>query len=176
VRLIDDLLDVTRARRGRLTVARARVSLRRVIDLALELSMPALRERGHRLTVNASVRGVWLVGDEARLAQVVSNLLSNAARYTPRGGNVELEVSASIDEVVVRVRDDGIGMSRTLCETAFEPFRRGAQTGAGLGLGLSIVKSLVELHGGRVSVSSEGPGTGSTFEVRLPRWRRRYAS
>ncbi len=172
VRLVDDLLDVARITRGRLDLQVVDVDLADVVALGVETTAPLFTQRKHTLTVSAP-RGRCLVrGDRVRLAQVVANLLSNAARYTEPGGAIHLSADREGDFVTLRVRDNGIGMSPELLTRAFGLFEQGAQaldrSTGGLGLGLAIVKNIVSLHGGSVAAASDGPGRGSELTVRLP--------
>lgn len=171
VRLIDDLLDVSRITRGKVDLRRAQVELAPVLEQALAAAEPTVRERRHLLEVSLP-EGVWVDADPTRLAQVVANLLLNAAKYTEPGGRVRLSAAREGGDVVVAVRDSGIGLRPEDLERVFEAFVQidpgSARACGGLGLGLSLVRRLCELHGGTVRAESEGPGKGSTFEVRLP--------
>ncbi|HZS32642.1 MAG TPA: MASE1 domain-containing protein [Methylomirabilota bacterium] len=169
-RLIEDLLDVASVTSGKVTLHRRPVDLSDVVDRCLAMLTEAGRLAQHRLTV---LRKTALVdGDPARLEQVVTNLLDNAAKYTPAGERIEVEVTAAADAAVLRVRDSGVGIAPELLPRIFEPFAQAAQppdrAAGGLGLGLALVRRLVELHGGRVEARSLGPGQGSEFVVRLP--------
>jgi PAS domain S-box-containing protein len=172
VRLVDDLLDVSRIIRGKVELRREPVELATVVAHAVETSQPGIESEGHRLTVGMPPEPLWVNGDLVRLAQVVSNLLNNAAKYTERGGEVALTVSREGSEAVLRVRDTGIGIAPEHLPRLFDMFyqaeRRTKESQGGLGLGLSLVRGLVELHGGRVEAHSAGPGRGSVFVVRLP--------
>ena len=174
VRLVDDLLDVSRISRGKLELRLATVSIGQVIDHALETSQPGLEAAGHTLAVEMPSRPMLVRGDLTRLAQVVSNLVNNAAKYTPRGGRVTLAVRLQGDEAVVEVRDNGAGIAPNLLPHVFDLFAQGEgareKGQGGLGIGLWLVKSLVEMHQGRIEAHSAGPGQGSTFTVRLPIW------
>ncbi len=171
-RLVDDLLDVSRITRGKITLRKEAVELATVIARAVEISQPLMEARRHEWTVALPPEPVWLEGDAARLEQVVSNLLNNAAKYTEESGHIRLTVERGTGEAVLRVRDDGIGIPANLLPHVFDLFTQGdrspARTEGGLGIGLTLVKSLVEMHGGSVEVRSEGMGKGSEFEVRLP--------
>jgi signal transduction histidine kinase/ActR/RegA family two-component response regulator len=171
-RLIDDLLDVSRITRGKLELHPQVFELCEAVAEGLELARPLLEERQHILKVECPEQGLPVHADRERLAQIVCNLLSNAARYTPAAGHIALGAEREDGTIVLRVRDDGIGIEPELRQRIFEPFSQGKQTldrsGGGLGLGLAIVKSLAETHGGSVSAHSDGPGHGSEFEVRLP--------
>lgn len=172
VRLVDDLLDVSRISRGKLELQRARVSIQAVIDHALEGSRPLVEAAGHRLSVHAPVEPLWVDGDLVRLAQVVGNLLNNAAKYTPSGGHIELDARAQRDEAVVQVTDDGAGIAAEALPKVFDLFEQVDRTldraQGGLGIGLTLAKRLLEMHGGTITGESPGPGLGSTFTVRLP--------
>ncbi len=175
--LLDDLLDVARIGRGSLELRKERVQIASVIDLAIETSRPLIDAGGHELCVDVPGEAIRVDADPVRLAQIVSNLLNNAAKFTPRGGRIELGVEATAANVVLRVRDTGIGISREALPEIFELFTRSASakepSEGGLGIGLSIVRGLVQLHGGSVTASSDGPGKGSEFVVTLPRTERR---
>jgi signal transduction histidine kinase len=169
-RLVDDLLDVSRITRGHMTLVRSRVDVWDIVARATEMARPLLEEKRHRLCLGASPEALIVDGDEVRLCQVVANLLTNAAKYTDPGGEIRVLAAREEEEVVLRVRDSGVGLSPELLPRVFEMFVRGAgsseQAAGGLGVGLAIVKALVEMHGGRVEAHSEG--TGSEFVVRLP--------
>ncbi len=171
--LIDDLLDVSRVTRGLVELAKEELDPREVVSDALEQVRPAIDSRSHHLTVDLAPGGATVEGDKKRLVQVVSNLLANAAKYTPSGGHIAVGMHLRDSEVEVSVQDDGIGMSAELLQRAFEMFAQAERTPdrsqGGLGLGLALVRSLVELHGGRVTAESDGPGCGSKFTVVLPR-------
>ncbi|WP_240787005.1 PAS domain-containing hybrid sensor histidine kinase/response regulator [Ramlibacter rhizophilus] len=169
--LVDDLLDVSRVTRGLVELDRAPVEMKGVVADAIEQVRPLVESRGHVLSTRMPPGGVHVMGDRPRLVQVVSNLLNNAAKYTPPNG--ALSVSLSVDEAVeIRVADNGTGIEPELLPHVFELFTQGARTPdraqGGLGLGLALVKSLVELHAGQVSVESAGQGQGAAFTVRLP--------
>ena len=172
MRLVDDLLDVSRITRGKVELRKEPVELSEVLMKAVEMAGPLLEQRGHRLEIDVRRHGLQCEVDPVRLAQVVSNLLTNAARYTPEGGRVDLHAWHEEGHVVIRVRDDGIGISAEMLPRLFDLFFQGPRgierEGGGLGLGLALVKNLVELHGGSVSAASEGPGHGSEFVVRMP--------
>jgi PAS domain S-box-containing protein len=172
VRLVDDLLDVSRVARGKITLAKGSLQLASVVAKAVEATAALLEQRRHRLSLSVPSEGLPIEGDEVRLTQVVSNLLTNAARYTPPGGRVEVTAAREGDEVVLRVRDSGNGIDPVLLPSLFDMFVQGPRgpdrSQSGLGLGLSLVRMLTELHGGTVSARSDGPGLGSEFTVRLP--------
>lgn len=171
LRLVDDLLDISRITRGKISFDRRTLELREVLESAVEMASPLFEKKAHRLHVEIE-DGLLVRGDRGRLAQVVTNLLTNAARYTEPGGNVWLTALRHDGEVDISVRDDGIGMEPELVERLFEPFSQGEQdidrSQGGLGLGLALVRSLTEMHGGTVYGQSSGPGRGSEFIVRLP--------
>jgi signal transduction histidine kinase/ActR/RegA family two-component response regulator len=172
VRLVDDLLDVSRITRGKIELKRSRVEMMQVVAEAIESVSPLIEERGHQLKTDVPLRGLAVDGDAHRLAQAVANLLTNAAKYTPPGGHIEVQGDVTDGVVRIRVRDDGVGIPPELRPRIFDLFVQGRQTAnrseGGLGLGLTIVRSLVELHGGSVDARSQGPGRGSEFEIRLP--------
>jgi PAS domain S-box-containing protein len=172
VRLIDDLLDVSRITRGKLQLRRERVDLASVVQSAVEGSRPLIESSAHQLTVALPPEPLPLDADPTRLAQVFANLLTNAAKYTDKGGRIGLTAERDGGEVVVSVRDTGIGIAAGHLPGLFELFSQVApaleRSQGGLGIGLSLVKGLVEMHGGSVEARSEGPGRGSEFVVRLP--------
>jgi signal transduction histidine kinase len=172
LRLVDDLLDVSRIARGHIELRRQAVEVATVLARAIETASPALEAGQHRLEVHAAQAGLRVDGDEDRLVQVFSNLLTNAAKYTPRSGRITVHARAEDSRVVVSVKDTGRGMPTDLVSRVFDMFVQGPRTidrtEGGLGLGLAIVKNLVEFHGGEVGAWSDGPGTGSEFWVRLP--------
>jgi PAS domain S-box-containing protein len=172
VRLIDDLLDVSRISRNKMQLRRERVSLADVVAGATETVAPLVEAAGHALRVSLPADPVHLDADLTRLAQVFGNLLTNSVKYTPRGGNIALRAARLDGEVVVVVEDDGIGIPREFLPQIFEMFsqvdRSVERSTGGLGIGLALVKGLVEMHGGTVTAESEGPDRGSTFTVRLP--------
>ncbi len=173
VRLVDDLLDVSRISRNKIALQQDRVELTDILSAAVEAALPTLEAYGHKLQILPEpLPTLTLMADHARLAQVFTNLLTNAAKYTPAGGRVAIAVIGRRDEAEIRVADSGIGIAPEDLGRIFEPFAQAdrvvGRVTEGLGVGLSLVKRLVELHGGSVAVSSEGPGRGSTFTVRLP--------
>jgi signal transduction histidine kinase len=172
VRLIDDLLDVSRIARGKLRLVSERIELKDVLDTALETSRPLIEKAGLTLEVNAPAGPVPLSGDRMRLAQVLSNLLNNSAKYTEKGGNVWLTAAQENSHVVVTIRDTGIGIPDDVLPHIFELFtqvdRALNRSQGGLGIGLALVRRLVEMHGGSVSAHSDGVGTGAEFVLRLP--------
>ena len=176
VRLVDDLLDVARITRGKVDLDRQPTKLRDVLAKAIEIASPLLEQRRHHLAIDVGDDGDAVVdGDEARLAQVFSNLLTNAAKYTEPGGHIGIRVRGNPHEVTIDVSDDGIGIEAEMLPRVFDLFVQGFQrvdrSRGGLGLGLTLVRRLVELHGGAVGVHSEGPRRGATFSVSLPRLR-----
>ena len=172
VRLIDDLLDLSRISRGTMELKRERVELAVMLRNAVETSRPLLDQMGHQLSLELPAGPLYLDGDTTRLAQVVSNLLSNSAKYTERGGRIRLGAKQSGSEVVLTVEDNGVGIPAHMLSRVFEMFtqvdRSLEGSKGGLGIGLSLVRRLVELHGGSVLAHSDGPGRGSAFVVRLP--------
>jgi two-component system CheB/CheR fusion protein len=173
VRLIDDLLDVSRITRGKLGLRKAPVELQAIVGHAVEASRPLLEEAGHTLSVDLPAEPVQLEADGDRLVQVFANLLNNSAKYTPPGGRISLVATATERQVAIAIRDTGHGIAPSRLPTIFEMFNQvggASEHGhSGLGIGLTLVKSLVEMHGGTVEAVSAGLGHGSTFTVRLPR-------
>ncbi|MEO8184355.1 MAG: ATP-binding protein [Deltaproteobacteria bacterium] len=171
VRLVDDLLDVARITRGSLCLSRGRVELSRAVERAIEMASPMLDARAHRLTFSVQREGLPVEIDAHRIAQAIANLLMNSAKYTQPGGSIELSSRVQGDRVSLEVRDNGVGIEAALLAHIFEPFVQRKQSLArshgGLGLGLTIARRLVELHGGKVAASSAGPGCGSTFTIEL---------
>jgi len=171
-RLVDDLLDISRIEQGKITIRKELIDLATVVDQALESSQPLIQARQHELIVSVPNTPISLMGDSERLAQLISNLLNNAAKYTPPGGTIWLTVTREDGEALIRVKDTGEGMAEPLLSHVFEIFTQSERTldraQGGLGLGLAIVKNLVELHQGRIEAHSEGPGKGSEFSVWLP--------
>jgi PAS domain S-box-containing protein len=171
-RLLDDLLDVSRITRGKLELRRSRVELASVVESAIETSHPLIEDGGHELAVALPDEPVYLDADPVRLAQVFSNLLNNAAKYTERGGRIRLSAERRDGEVAVTVKDTGIGLAAEMMPHLFEMFSQATpareRSQGGLGIGLSLVKGLVEMHGGAIEARSDGPGHGSEFTVRLP--------
>jgi PAS domain S-box-containing protein len=172
VRLIDDLLDINRISRNKLELRKERIELAAAIQAALETSRPLIEASGHELTVSLSDEPVYLDADLTRLGQVFSNLLTNAAKYTDRGGHIRLTAERHGDEVVVAIADTGIGIAAEHLPRLFEMFSQLTpalqRSQGGLGIGLTLVRGLVEMHGGSVEARSEGMGKGSEFVVRLP--------
>jgi signal transduction histidine kinase len=168
-RLVDDLLDISRISSGKIELRKALVSIQEIVDHAVSTSQPILSERSHELQVSLPPEPLRVSGDTVRLVQVVANLLNNAARYTANGGKISIEAEQSSDQVELRVRDNGRGISSEFLGRVFDAFsQEEVRPGAGLGLGLSVVRQLVVMHDGSVSVRSAGQGQGSEFTVRLP--------
>lgn len=171
--LVDDLLDVSRVTRGLVSLDREPVAIADIVAGAVEQARPLINARHHRLSLHPGTETARIDGDRTRLVQIMSNLLNNAAKYTPDGGDIALTVHVFPDVVELSVHDTGLGISQDLLPHVFELFtqaeRSPDRSQGGLGLGLALVKSLVELHGGSVSAESEGPGRGSIFTVRLVR-------
>ena len=171
-RLLDDLLDVSRVTRGKITLAPVRLDLRDVVRHAVEANRPLMEQNGHQLHVRLAPEPLWVEGDGIRLTQVLGNLLTNAAKFTPSGGTVEVSVRATGDRAEARVRDTGVGLVPEALDRIFGLFSQEDVTldrrEGGLGIGLTLVKRLVELHGGTVEARSAGRGCGSEFIVRLP--------
>jgi signal transduction histidine kinase len=171
--LVDDLLDVSRVTYGRLRMQRVRIDLRDIVSNAVETLESTINERHHRLTVEFPDEPVWLQADPCRLEQVFVNLLANASRYTDAGGKLAVEMHTRDRQAVVRVRDSGIGIAPEVLPHIFDLFRQadGAapRSQSGLGVGLALVRALVEAHGGSVTGASAGLGQGSEFTILLPR-------
>jgi PAS domain S-box-containing protein len=171
--MVDELLDATRVSHGRIALDKIALDLAAVIGEAAEQVLPMAEARGHALTIAPPDGPLPVCGDFKRLVQVIANVLQNAVKYTPDGGRIEIATAAQDGDIVVRVRDNGIGMSADLIEHAFELFtqaeRRADRSQGGLGIGLAVVRRVVELHGGTVRATSPGPGQGSCFEIILPR-------
>jgi signal transduction histidine kinase len=170
--LLDDLLDISRITRGSLELRPQPTSLARIVDSALETARPAIDEKRQTIEVQLPSRPVEIDVDALRLSQALSNLLTNAARYTDPEGRIELAAEAGAEEIVIRVRDNGIGISAGQMPKIFEMFSRVREkqesSAGGLGIGVALSRGLVELHGGRLTAQSEGPGKGSEFAVHLP--------
>ncbi|MEA2599598.1 MAG: hypothetical protein QOF89_590 [Acidobacteriota bacterium] len=171
-RLVDDLLDISRITRGKIEIRTEMVPLGAIVERAVELVRPLIDERRHGFTIDLPNEPVALLGDPARLVQVLANLLHNAAKYTDPGGSIVLSAHTDGTALLLRVRDDGMGMTAEFREQVFEPFVQAPgsmeRARGGLGIGLTLVKTLVELHGGSIEALSEGPERGSEFVVRLP--------
>ena len=170
--LIDDLLDVSRVTRGKVELEFVELDLKDVLADAVEQVRPLIEKHGHRLVLEAVPGPALVVGDRKRLVQVMTNLLSNAAKYTLEGGRIDVRLATRGALIDLTIRDDGIGMSPELIASAFDLFSQGTRgldrSQGGLGIGLALVRSLLKLHGGEVTAASEGPGCGSTFRVTLP--------
>ncbi|QOL50124.1 hybrid sensor histidine kinase/response regulator [Massilia litorea] len=171
--LVNDLLDVSRVTTGLVTLDAVPVDMRQVVSHAVEQVTPLLQSRRHELSLQLAPDTFMVTGDEKRLVQVLANILNNAAKYTPEGGKLRLDMGIADGEIVVGVADNGIGMDAALVPHVFDLFSQAERTpdrsSGGLGLGLALVKSLVELHRGSVSAASDGPGKGSRFTIWLPR-------
>jgi PAS domain S-box-containing protein len=171
-RLIDDLLNVSRLTRGKITLRKEPLNLSPIVSSAVEAVRPLLEERKHELSVSLINGGLRLEADPLRLEQILVNLLANAAKYTDTGGRISLTARLEEKDIIIAIRDTGMGISSELLPRVFDLFAQGdrtvARTEGGLGIGLTLVQRLVEMHGGNVSAASEGPGKGSEFTVRLP--------
>ena len=169
-RLVDDLLDASRIGRGKIELRRDIIPLASVVTAAIEAASPGIHAARHALRLDLEGEQVTVYGDSARLAQAVTNLLNNSAKYTPRGGEISVSARREGDEAVIRVRDSGVGMTPEVLGTVFDMFDQGnrPQSQGGLGIGLALAKQLVVLHGGTIEARSEGIGRGSEFTVRLP--------
>ena len=172
LRMMEDLLEVSRITSGKVVLKQESVELSSMVRDAVDSSRTSIDAMDHHLDIHLPEGPVTIRGDRVRLAQVLSNLLSNAAKFTPRGGEIDLDAATENGSVVIRVRDNGIGIPPEMVDRVFEMFTQGDRSAArqhgGLGIGLSLVRGLVEAHGGTVRAMSEGPGTGSEIEVRLP--------
>lgn len=172
-RLVDDLLDVSRIARGKVELKADLVEMSELVAKAIEMASPLLEQRNHTLSVQVPGRGLLVDADITRLSQVISNLLTNAAKYTPAGGHITIRGEAIEDEVMLHVRDSGIGITPEVLPHIFDLFVQERQAidraQGGLGIGLTIVRNLVERHGGSVQAKSAGPGRGSEFTIRLPK-------
>ncbi|MCA1665583.1 MAG: response regulator, partial [Myxococcales bacterium] len=172
VRLVDDLLDISKITRGKVRLDTRVVELNGIVAKAVEIASPLFEHRGHNLAISVPRQGMWLDADETRLAQVIANLLTNAAKYTEPGGNIALRAWRDGHEIVLQVKDDGVGIAPDLLPRVFDLFVQGYRTPdrgqGGLGIGLALVRNLVSLHHGTVVALSDGEGKGSEFVVRLP--------
>jgi CheY-like chemotaxis protein len=170
--LVEDLLDVSRVASGKVTLQKQPMEFITIATAALEMASPLIEERGHTLDIAIPRMGLLLEADPVRLPQVLSNLLANAAKYTPAGGRILFAAERQGHEIVVSVEDNGVGIGQEALGNIFAPFVQGSRTldraDGGLGLGLTLVRSLTQLHGGSVSAESDGPGKGSRFTLRLP--------
>jgi signal transduction histidine kinase/ActR/RegA family two-component response regulator len=171
-RLVDDLLDVSRITRGRIELRRERVALAAIVDSAVEASQPLIQKRRHQLTVRIPAAPIWLYADATRMAQVLANLIHNAAKYMDQAGRIQLSAERQGEQAVVRIKDTGVGIPAAMLPRIFDMFTQldssRDRSEGGLGIGLTLVQSLVELHGGTVEAHSEGQGKGSEFVVRVP--------
>src|SRR3954470_24232027 len=172
-RLLDDLLDVSRVSQGKISLHREMIDLGSVLLQAIEVSRPLLAEKQQRLSLKTAGASTVVHADSARLVQVFGNLLNNAAKYSEAGGVIELELSVDVGEAIVKVRDQGVGMARELLDRAFDLFVQDVRSldraQGGIGIGLTMVRDLVKMHGGSVQALSDGPGRGCEIVVRLPR-------
>lgn len=172
ITLVDDLLDISRVTRGKLELRKSYVELANIITSALEASQPFIENSGHKLTLSLPENSIFMQADPHRLTQVLSNLLNNAAKFTPENGEIFFSMSVEGENVVFTVKDNGIGIPPEMQERIFEMFTQIEhpidKTFTGLGIGLTLVKQLVEMHGGTISAYSEGVSKGSEFIVRLP--------
>jgi signal transduction histidine kinase len=172
VRMVDDLLDISRVTLGKLTLKKERIDFRGILHSALETTRPVIEASGHELAVRLPKDPLPLEVDPTRLAQVIANLLNNAAKYTPAGGRIQLTAETSGDTLIVRVSDNGIGLPAQMLVKIFDMFTQVGRSidraQGGLGVGLTLVRRLIELHGGSIEAESPGIGKGSTFTVRLP--------
>jgi CheY-like chemotaxis protein len=170
--LVDDLLDVSRVTRGLIEFDKADVSIKAIINSAIEQARPLIESRNHLISIRLGSTDACVYCDRTRLVQVIANLLNNAAKYTPHGGQITVSVERTDDEVKVIVSDNGMGIDRSLLPHVFELFTQAERTPdrsqGGLGLGLALVRSITNLHGGRVDAHSDGDGKGSVFTVTLP--------
>lgn len=172
VRLIDDLLDVSRVSQGKIELRREKIKVEDVVNSALEASRPLIDSHNHALSVDIAAGALWLDADQVRLSQTVSNLLNNAAKYTPTGGRIDLSVKQAGNEVLIEVSDNGVGIPKNMQSKVFQLFTQIddhlSRSQGGLGIGLALVRQLVSMHDGRVDATSAGPGEGSRFTIRLP--------
>jgi signal transduction histidine kinase/ActR/RegA family two-component response regulator len=170
-RLVDDLLDVSRATMGKIDLRRERLDLSTAVDRAVEMARPGVDAKHHQLEVDVPSGALFVEGDLVRLAQVIGNLVQNAAKYTDPGGKIRIEGRRDAGEMILTIRDNGRGIPAERLASMFELFVQGDHAGlseGGLGIGLTLVRSLVQLHGGTVQAFSEGPGRGTEFVIRLP--------
>ncbi len=172
VRLVDDLLDVSRISQGKIELKMQPLELSDVVSSAVDMARPLVEQRRHDLTVDVPRSGLGFTGDAVRMAQIIANLLTNAAKYTDEGGTIAVRAARENDDIVVRVEDNGLGIAADLLPRIFDPFvqapRGMDRSEGGLGIGLTLVRSLLQLHSGSVRAYSDGPGRGSTFVIRLP--------
>jgi signal transduction histidine kinase len=171
-RLVDDLLDISRISEGKISLRRERVELRTIVHAAVEASQVELDDANHAFSVDLPGEEVWLEVDPVRMAQVIANLLNNAAKYTPPGGNIALQVRADECQIELRVQDDGVGIPLEMQSRIFGIFEQVSEhrshAAGGLGIGLALVRQIAELHGGSIAVESTGECAGSTFIVKIP--------
>ena len=176
-RLVEDLLDISRIEQGKISLRSEIVTLHDVLAFAVETAQPAIDQAGHALHLDLAVEPIQLEADHARLSQIIGNLIGNAAKYTPNGGKIRVTLREDGAWAVIEVSDNGIGIAPSEQNRIFELFAQvelgGGITQDGLGIGLALVKQLVELHGGRISLERSAPGEGSTFAVWLPALRNR---
>jgi len=169
-RIVDDLLDLSRAMSGKILLSKKRIDIGTLVSSCLDTFRATGRTAGYQLSIDMAAG--WVEGDPTRLEQIATNLIDNALKYTPAGGKIDIGISTVREEVVLTVRDSGVGIAPDLLPHIFDVFVQGSisidRSQGGLGIGLSLVRRLVELHGGSVGVSSDGSGLGSTFEIRLP--------
>ncbi|MFZ6656853.1 ATP-binding protein [Undibacterium sp. TJN19] len=172
VRLVDDLMDVSRINTGKLAIKVAPVSLQEVVNNAVEIARPLIDKFGHQFEVQLPPQTLMIAGDITRLAQIVSNLLNNAVKYTPKGGQIKLSAALEGANICIRIKDNGVGISPQLQESIFDMFSQAdssiERSNSGLGVGLSLARRLAELHGGSIAVYSAGIGEGSEFILHLP--------
>jgi signal transduction histidine kinase len=170
-RIVDDLLDLSRAMSGKILLSRKQIDMSTLVAACLDTFRATGRTAGY--TLNADLQPGWVDGDATRLEQIATNLIDNALKYTPGGGKIDIAIATEGEDVVLTVRDSGVGIAPDLLPHVFDVFVQGAisidRSQGGLGIGLSLVRRLVELHGGKVDATSDGPGSGSTFQIRLPR-------
>jgi len=172
VRLIDDLMDLTRITQGKIVLQKKRLALSAVVRNAVDTSRPLVEAASHELILDVPDEPIYVDGDEVRLSQIITNLLNNSAKYTQDGGRIQLTVARQASDAVISVKDNGVGIPAPMLPKVFEMFtqvdRSLEKSQGGLGIGLSIVQQLVEMHGGTINAHSDGHGLGSTFVVRLP--------
>jgi signal transduction histidine kinase len=172
VRLVDDLLDVSRISQGKFVLRTGRITLRDVVDGAIEITAPLVQKAGHTLNVDMPPGEHWVEGDKVRLSQAISNLVNNAVKFTPTGGIIGIAVELQPHTAIIKVSDNGIGIDGEHLDSIFNLFTQAGHIAdrvqEGLGIGLALVRTLVDMHHGSIAVSSGGPGKGSTFEIRLP--------
>ncbi|HVL59284.1 MAG TPA: ATP-binding protein, partial [Burkholderiaceae bacterium] len=172
-RIADDMLDISRVTQGKMVIQRVPVDIAEVVERAIDVAAPLIEAARHRLQVEMAAERRRVIGDQDRLVQVFSNLLNNSARYTPPGGSIAISVATEAEDVVVRVTDNGRGIDPSRLKSIFQMFVQErepiSRVGEGLGVGLALARSIVELHGGAIEARSDGAGKGSEFVVRLPR-------